>query len=84
MRNMKNGSEKTIVILGLLVICLTVGLVILVAVMPHNNPDDIINYPIDANQMAIENTMDRGMVEQPASKFEVIETTCSGYVTTPQ
>lgn len=72
--NRRSGAEITIGILGLIVIGLIVAVIVLVMVEPHNNPDDIINYPLNANQMAIENTMDKGMVEQPAERYVVIRT----------
>lgn len=66
----RSTSENVILVLGITVICLIVAVIVLVVISPHNNPDDIINYPLDANQMAIENTMDRGMVEQPVEVYQ--------------
>ena len=57
------GARRTILALGILIICLLVAVVVLVVVEPHNNPDFIIDYPVDDNVMAIENTIDQGMVE---------------------
>ncbi len=64
-------AEVTITALGLIVIALLIAVVVLVVVEPHNNPDDIINYPLNANQMAIENTMDKGMVEATPDAYRV-------------
>lgn len=74
MKMYRRADDKAIAVLGVLSIILVVVVVVLAVVLPHNDPDDIINYPVDANEMAIENTHDRGMVEVPAEVYVVTAT----------
>lgn len=74
MKISRRTDDKAIAILGVLSIILVVVVVVLAVVLPHSNPDDIISYPVDSNEMAIENTHDRGMVEVPAEVYVVTAT----------
>lgn len=71
-RSESNGGRTAIIVLGITVIILTVAAIVLAVVLPHNDPDDIINYPLNANDMAIENQMDKGMVQADAADYVVV------------
>lgn len=72
----RNGSEIAIGVLGFIVIGLIIAVVVLLVVEPASYAD--VDYPLEANAMAIEQTGDYGIVSATGPGY--VEFTEDGYV----